>query len=66
MNKQMPEKKEPKGHKKKGKNAVREDTKNKAHLKKEHYPLPGEKDIQYNYQPEFLDTSGNKQGKDTA
>lgn len=60
----MTEKKGHTGRKGDGKKPVREDTKNKANLKKNQYPLPEEKDVQYNYQPEFIDNSGNKKEKD--
>jgi len=43
---------------------IKEDKENRAELKKYGYPLPGEKDIQYNYQPEFIDDNGNKKEKD--
>jgi hypothetical protein len=40
--------------KKKDIQPVEEGTANKAGLKKNKYPLPEEKDVQYNHQPEFI------------
>ncbi len=57
--------------KKKDIQPVKEGTANKADVKKDKYPLPEEKDVQYNNQPEFInnkpeftDKTKQKKGKD--